>query len=142
MIFWDTSALVPLVADEPGSAQATDVARADGDVVVWWGTVLEMLSAVARREREASMTREHADDARRVIARLSEAWSEITATDEVRDTAARLLRRHELRAADALQLGAALVWARGRPEGRGLCTFDERLAEAAHAEGFDLPLGA
>jgi len=37
-----------------------------------------------------------------------------------------------------LQLGAALVWARGRPEGHGFFTFDERLADAARQEGFHL----
>jgi hypothetical protein len=37
---------------------------------------------------------------------------------------------------DALQLGAALHWAEGHPQGRTLHTLDSRLALAAEREGF------
>ena len=50
--------------------------------------------------------------------------------------AVRLLRVHPLRGADALQLGAALVWADGAPSGLVLHTLDRRLALAAEREGF------
>jgi len=55
--------------------------------------------------------------------------------EEVRRQARRLLRVHPLRAADALQLGAAIVWA-GRYEGREFVSLDARLREAARLEGF------
>lgn len=58
---------------------------------------------------------------------------------EVQPTAQTLLRIHPLRAADALQLGAALVWANHRPMRRLFLTFDQRLAEAARGEGFTTP---
>jgi len=54
----------------------------------------------------------------------------------VKQNAARLLRAHPLRAADALQLGAALLWANGKPAHKILHTFDQRLAEAGTREGF------
>jgi hypothetical protein len=57
----------------------------------------------------------------------------------VKGLARRLLRVHALRAADALQLGAALVWAGGRPQGKVLLTLDERLALIAKREGFEVP---
>lgn len=41
------------------------------------------------------------------------------------------------RAADGLQLAAALTWARGRPPGHAFVSLDARLAEAARREGFD-----
>ncbi|MFC1791802.1 hypothetical protein ACFL0I_04985 [Gemmatimonadota bacterium] len=53
----------------------------------------------------------------------------------MQERAVRLLRVHALRAADALQLSAALVWA-GSPRGAELVTYDERLALAARLEGF------
>ena len=59
--------------------------------------------------------------------------------DPVKSLAARLLRLHPLRAADALQLGAALHWAEGHPKGRTVHTFDTRLALAAQREGFVVP---
>jgi hypothetical protein len=48
----------------------------------------------------------------------------------------RLLRVHDLRAADALQLGAALTFAEGQPDALGFVTLDGRLAKAAVREGF------
>ena len=56
--------------------------------------------------------------------------------EELAATALRLLASHPLRAADALQLAAALVWARGRPAGHELVSLDERLRTAATLEGF------
>jgi predicted nucleic acid-binding protein len=46
-----------------------------------------------------------------------------------------LLRVHVLKAADALQLAAARVWAGDVADGE-LVTLDERLALAARLEGF------
>lgn len=59
--------------------------------------------------------------------------------EAVKAMARRLLRVHALRAADALQLGAALVWAGGRPQGKTLHTLDDRLALAGRREGFEVP---
>jgi len=43
-----------------------------------------------------------------------------------------------LRAADALQLAAALAWAQEQPLGRELVSLDLRLREAAQGEGFTI----
>jgi predicted nucleic acid-binding protein len=108
--------------------------------LVWWATGTECLSAVARRERELVLTPADADDARKLLGMLNQSWNEILATETVRSHAARLLRRHPLRAADALQLAAALTWAQGRPTSHRVATFDPRLAAAARGEGFELAL--
>jgi len=55
---------------------------------------------------------------------------------EVRESAGRVLLLHPLRAADSLQLAAALLWARSRPAGHDFVCLDERLREAASREGF------
>ncbi len=54
----------------------------------------------------------------------------------MRDQAGRLLRLHPLRAADALQLAAAIIACEHQPESLPLVTLDQRLAEAARREGF------
>jgi len=59
----------------------------------------------------------------------------------LRDAARRLLRVHDLRAADALQLAAALAAAEGRPMTLTLLCLDDRLGAAAEREGFPV-LGA
>lgn len=71
---------------------------------------------------------------------LAAARTEVLPSDEVRAVARRLLRVHVLRAADALQLAAALVWA-GSPAGHGFVTYDERLGLAARLEGFTVVPG-
>jgi len=54
----------------------------------------------------------------------------------VRETAARLLRVHLLRSADALQLAAALVACDHRPHAWQFVCLDARLCAAAEREGF------
>jgi predicted nucleic acid-binding protein len=69
---------------------------------------------------------------------LRNRWNEVQPTEEVRERAERLLRIHKLRASDALQLAAALVWCENRPRGRALIGDDGNLCEAARAEGFTI----
>jgi uncharacterized protein len=136
--FWDTSALVPLCCFQPQSAQARQAARTYSRQVVWWGTVIEAVSSLNRLTREATLT---VDESRQAFARLDymrSRWNEVQPTEEVRERAERLLRIHKLRAADALQLAAALVWCDGRPRGRVLIGADGNLSEAAGAEGFTI----
>jgi predicted nucleic acid-binding protein len=68
--------------------------------------------------------------------RLAVAWTEVEPSQEVREQARRALRLHPLRAADALQLAAALVWIQGQPGGQHFVCLDRRLREAAQREGF------
>jgi len=130
--YWDTSAVVPLLVAEAATPRANDVLREDPGLVVWWGTGTECVSAIAREERAGLRPGE----AFTRLDMLSEAWLEIAASDAVRRTAARLLRVHPLRAADALQLAAAIVASEGDPRTLPFVTFDARLASAASREGF------
>jgi hypothetical protein len=47
-----------------------------------------------------------------------------------------VLRAHPLRAADALQLAAAIAAADGSPASMSFLTLDDRLGDAASREGF------
>ena len=76
-----------------------------------------------------------------ILDRLRASWLEIEPSEALRHGAMRLLRVHPLRAGDALQLAAALVWA-GTGTGLGFVTLDPRLADAARAEGFDVVMPA
>jgi predicted nucleic acid-binding protein len=152
VIFWDTSAVVPLLLDEPATRSVRELLESDGAMLVWWGTSVECLSAIARRERDADLARSPSQPrlprqprqtsrrARQALLDLAGAWSEILPSEEVREHAGRLFLRHHLRAADAFQLGAALTWTRGRPRRHLLATLDDRLAAAALGEGFEIAL--
>jgi len=137
VIFWDTSAVVPLLVAESTSLAITELARVS-TLLVWWGTSVECLSAIARRESDSTLTPQAADQARQRLKLLRENWSEIIPAEQVRENAERALLRHPLRAADALQLGAALRWAENNPRGHRFHTLDGRLTEAARREGFEL----
>ena len=141
MRFWDASAIVPLVLDEPDSDMLLDLAERDTAILVWWGTHVECASAIARREREGALTRTDAASAMNRLKTMSHSWTEIVASDAVRNTALRLLRVHPLRAADSLQLAAAVIAAEGEPDKVPFVCLDDRLSEAAEREGFpSLPL--
>jgi uncharacterized protein len=70
------------------------------------------------------------------LRQLTTGWHEVDPSDEIRETAARFLRVHPLRAADALQLAAAFAAAERRPASLEIVTLDGRLANAARKEGF------
>jgi uncharacterized protein len=136
MKFWDASAIVPLIVDEPETAALRSTAVTDPDIVVWWGTRVECASALARQRRDGGLTDADEREALGVLTTLADVWSEVLPTSAVRQTALRLLRVHALRAADALQLSAAMQWVSGNPRAASIVTRDERLATAADREGF------
>jgi len=103
---------------------------------VWTLTRVELLSAFAQRRRERPEAHALLSTARRNALAAWERWTEITAIEAVRDHAERLVEIHALRAADALQVGAALVAGGGRPGDLVFVTLDDRQAEAAIREGF------
>jgi len=134
--FWDSSAVTPLLTSESSTPTIEDLAREDPAVVVWWTTSVECASALARLRRSGLLTEEGERDALAVLEALAGSWTEVRPGNALRATAMRLLRVHALRAADALQLAAALSWAEGDPRGRPFVCLDERLRTAAGREGF------
>ena len=135
-MFWDSSAMVPLLLPEDASATLTGLLAGDGEPVIWWATPLECQSALQRRHRENPLPANQLSAAIERLRQLAQHADTIAPTDELRRRAARLLSFHPLRAADALQLAAALVWCEEQPHGESFVTLDDRLREAALKEGF------
>ena len=136
MKFWDTSALVPLLVEEPATLRLLALRRQDPIVAVWWATEVECASAIARLEREGGLSTAATLEAFERLRTLARSWHEIQPVAEVRDVAVRFLRVHSLRAADAIQLAAAFVAAERRPPTLEFVCSDERLTQAAEREGF------
>lgn len=61
---------------------------------------------------------------------------EIEPSEEVRNLASQFAGKHPLRAADALQLAAALYWCGGNTCKESFVCLDDRLRGAAALEGF------
>ena len=135
--FWDASGLVPLCVDEVTSRQAQSYLR-DRLPVVWWGSVVEVHSAIARLHRLGKLNDAEKKGALSRLDLLRRGWREILPSDLVRDLALHQLNIYELRAADSLQLAAALTWCRERPARRSFLSGDQRLSKAAAAAGFSM----
>jgi predicted nucleic acid-binding protein len=136
LTFWDSSALVPLFAAESRTGAVQSMYTRDPEVVVWWGTPVECASAIARLEREGALSGSEAAESFSRLDALAPSWMQVDPSDEIRESARRFLRVHPLRAADALQLAAALVAAERRPPTLAFVSFDDRLRDAAAKEGF------
>ena len=136
MKFWDSSAIIPICLKEQLSETVKRLIKADEDIVVWWTTRVECLSAMLRRRREGVLNTDAELKARAILSALSIEWSEVQPSELVRQRAERLLSIHPLRSADAFQLAAALIWAQENPQGHEIVCLDQNLREAAHKEGF------
>ena len=134
--FWDTSAIIPLCCMQPQTKKARQAYRHFPAMVVWWVTRVECSSALYRLERDGELSVPQTQQSLQSLENHRKHWVEVSPLDEVRNLAERLLRTHQLRAADALQLAAALVWCNSQPKGRSFVGSDGRLVEAAEKEGF------
>lgn len=137
MIFWDSSALVALLVIEPESTGRLAQLQADPQLAVWWATPVEVESALQRRVREGSIDVAAARLARERLGDLASAWHEVNPTPIVRKLALRLLRTHPLRAADSLQLAAALSLEAAGVQKLAFACADQRLITGAETEGLD-----
>lgn len=136
--FWDTSGIVALCCFQSQTALARKTSRIYARQVTWWGTAVEAVTSFNRLFREKALTAAGRQQAMARLDYLRRRWHEVQPGDDVRDEAERLLTRHPLRAGDALQLSAALIWCRRTTRGRHFVGADDTLATAAEAEGFSV----
>lgn len=138
--FWDTSAIVPICCRLPSSIQLRRVARKTGRIVVWWGTTVEARSAFAQMFRRQLFSDRDLAHALSRVEDLRKSWREVAPSDPVRELAEQLPEKHAIRASDAFQLAAALVWCKELPKDRVFVCADKRLAAAAEEAGFTVLL--
>ena len=136
MRYWDASAVVPLCVEEAATEFVQGLLEVDRSMVVWWGTPVECASALARLRRMGILADAGEEAARELLSVYRRGWTEIQPVSALRERALRLLSVHELRAADSVQLAAAVSWAGEVRDGAELVCLDERLSEAARREGF------
>ncbi|NOX53791.1 MAG: type II toxin-antitoxin system VapC family toxin [Planctomycetes bacterium] len=137
-MFWDTLAIIPVLVVEAWSRQATDLLNRDANAAIWWGTPVECASALERRKREGGLSSVRYREAYRRLARLQQRVDLVQPHPVVRDRAIELLKHHPLRAGDALQLAAALIYFEARPASAIFVCLDSRLRHAASQEGLHI----
>lgn len=138
MKFWDSSALIATEVAERSTGAIREIVEEDADVVVWVLTQVEIASALWRRRRADEIAEAgRAEAQRRLDQTLANAVT-VQDVSAVARRARRLLATHSLRSADAMQLAAALAGCEDEPERLPFVTLDDRLAEAAAREGFEV----
>ncbi|MDD9370485.1 MAG: type II toxin-antitoxin system VapC family toxin [Acidimicrobiales bacterium] len=131
LVYFDSSALVKLLVEEPGS----DVA-----VALWDGCDAAFSSRLANPEVSAALAAAHRnhqlDDAQlraaqRTWSRFWDSMRPVELSEIVEQHAARLVAAHALRGADAVHLASALTITDPSPL---LAAWDNRLRAGAAAE--------
>ncbi len=136
MRYWDASGIVPLLVRQARSQAMATLLKQDPGILTWWGTPVECLSAITRLAREDRLDPAQAREAENRMQELRQSWNEVLPGEACRRMAERMLRVHPLRAADALQLAAAVIAADHDPTRLPMVCLDRRLMEAAVREGF------
>jgi predicted nucleic acid-binding protein len=134
--FWDLSSLIPLCVRERSTPKAQALS-AKYRMTVWWSTPVEMRGAFARLVRMDQLTSTGHVEAQVRLDRMRSEWREVPPSESLREQAERLVDHFPLKAADAQQLAAAMVWCLGRPKGRVFISGDSQLLDAARQLGFE-----
>ena len=136
MKFWDSSALMALVIFEHGTLRVASLLPSDSGMALWWTTPVECYGALARAKRSGRIAASNVRASEGMLRSLLAHSLQIEPWEKVRDLAVQLAGKHPLRAADALQLAAALFWCGGDTRGESFACLDDRLRGAAALEGF------
>lgn len=105
--------------------------------MIWWGTPVEVRSALARLKRQGALSESAYRASRERLASMLSSWREVQPAGTVRDLAMDVLERSPLRSGDAFQLAAALAWSKQKPRGRLFVSNDTQLASFAAELGFE-----
>jgi hypothetical protein len=136
-VFWDANALAHVCVPGQITRTARELVRADV-IAIWWGTPLEVRSVLNRAHREAAISSAANRASGERASELLSGCLMIPPTDVVKELAFAQLDRFPLKASDALQLAAALVWCKQIPRGRRFICNDRQLLTAATASGFEV----
>jgi predicted nucleic acid-binding protein len=135
--FWDTSALIPLCVHQKQSKPAS-VLYAGHGIAVWWATPVEIVSGLTRLVRMNEITHDQFLVGKQREESLAQVWDTVSPSRSILVRARLLVETYPLRAADALQMAAALDYFETLPKGNVFITADQRLADAAHQSGFSV----
>ena len=138
--FLDSTAFVKLFVQEAGTDAIIRLMEAteDSRKLISAGSPLEIYAALRRRERTGGIGLEDSEAARTILRVEAARMVQQPLNPAVLEAARELLDRHELRSADALQLGAAVV-AREMFQGIKIVfvSADQRMIDAAKTEHFE-----
>lgn len=139
--FLDSSALLKRYLSEIGTAWVQSLtAKASGNILLISRiTSVEILSAIARRQREGSLTSEQTQTLRTIVQQhFTDQYEIVELTPTLTTLAGELCARQSLRAYDAVQLASALtilpIITQSPENFLTFLTADDRLLRAAQLE--------
>jgi len=132
--YFDASALVKRYVREAGSGMVRRL-LASGIVATSRLSEVEVASGIVRRARAGAFTAAGRDRALAALQRDMPAFALVELIPEITTDARALLLRHPLRASDAIQLASCLYLQRELNQPVPFVAFDQRLLDAARAEG-------
>jgi predicted nucleic acid-binding protein len=135
--YFDASALVKRYVEEDHSETVRKL-LSSGMVATSRLSEVEMVSALARRCREGAFPESERDRILQQIPHDFETFYVIEIVREVTKLTYSLLRKHRLRAGDALQLASCLYLSENLDHAIPIIGFDSRLTDAASVEGLDV----
>lgn len=109
-VFFDTSSYVKRFVEEVGSKQADDITQKSSAIGLSIICFPEIISALNRKLRSGSITKETYSDLKNDILKDIEDIDIINLTPEVLKKTTELLEENVLRSLDALHIGCALEW--------------------------------
>ena len=130
--YFDTSAIVPLVVDEPGTAAAGRIWDTSDRVVSTRLARVEARAALAQATRAGRLNRRQLARAKHGLDTLLEQLDVVEVDDELIRSASELAETRALRAYDAVHLAAAL---RLETDDAVMVAGDRALITAAQASG-------
>jgi predicted nucleic acid-binding protein len=133
MWYCDASALVKRYVREKGSMKVRRL-LSSGTAGTSRYSAIEIASALARRTRDGALSEGERDQALAALDEDMTALLVVELTDEIVTRAQALLRRHPLRAGDALQLASCVHLRDQLDDDVRLLAFDDRLLSAARKE--------
>ncbi len=138
ILYLDTSALVKLYVEEPGSREVRQTTEKAQIVATSRVAYVEARAGIARKYREQGLSKAERDQ---VVADLVRDWDNyfiIEVSENVAKLGGELTERQDLRGFDAIHLASALILRNRTHTDILFSCFDERLKAAAQAEGLNL----
>jgi len=137
MTYLDTSALVKRFVEEKGSERVAALILREGPVATAKIAYAEVFAALARKRRDGALSDRAYVRVRRAVDQDWLGYVRVNLGDEVLRRARDLVRRHPLRAYDAVHLASALELRAALDEPVTFVAADARLLEAARHERLD-----
>ena len=137
--YLDSSALVKLYIQEPGSSEVRALINEARIVATSRVACVEVRAGFARKLREGGLLQEEYSQ---VVENFKEDWEKyfvVEVSEDVARLGGRLVEKHPLRGFDAIHLASALLLKERANLEVSFSCFDKRLKNAARAEGLIIP---